>query len=49
MPIHESTLGVCPRCDSQIPAQGLLIEYETVDGSAMYAECPNCRDVVHPA
>ncbi|MFB6354799.1 MAG: hypothetical protein ABEJ92_12025 [Halobacteriales archaeon] len=43
-------LGACPECGATIPAGGLLIEYETADGgSARYAECPACRDVVHPA
>lgn len=31
-----------------IPQAQLLIEYETSSGEAMYAECPGCRDVVHP-
>lgn len=44
------TLGECPDCGSTIPASGLLIEYDTADGgAAMYAECPACRAVVHPA
>jgi hypothetical protein len=43
-------LGLCPGCGSAIPGRRLLIEYETSDGRpAMYAECPDCRDVVHPA
>lgn len=44
------TLGECPDCGSTIPTTGLLIEYDTADGgAAMYAECPACRAVVHPA
>lgn len=43
-------IGSCPDCGTAIPSYGLLIEYETADGgSARYAECPSCRDVVHPA
>lgn len=41
-------LGTCPRCSEAIPPTRLLIEYETTDGPAMYAECPDCLDVVHP-
>lgn len=44
-----STLGRCPRCETRIPESRLLIEYETAEGAATYAECPACRDVVHPA
>jgi len=45
----SSTLGDCPRCDTRISTARLLIEYDTPDGPAAYAECPSCRDVVHPA
>ncbi|RMB23982.1 hypothetical protein ATH50_1214 [Haloplanus aerogenes] len=45
----SSTLGDCPRCDARISTARLLIEYDTSDGPAAYAECPGCRDVVHPA
>ncbi len=44
---HE--LGICPHCDAAIPTTRVLIEYETGDGTSTYAECPECRDVVHPA
>jgi NAD-dependent SIR2 family protein deacetylase len=44
---HE--LGTCPHCDAAIPTSRVLIEYETSDGPSAYAECPDCRDVVHPA
>lgn len=49
MSTHTSTLGACPSCKADIPRFNLLIEYETADGAAMYAECPECRDVVHPS
>jgi hypothetical protein len=45
----SSTLGDCPRCDTRISRAQLLIQYDTADGPAAYAECPDCRDVVHPA
>lgn len=48
MPAEHSTLGVCPVCERAIPPTQLLIEYETADGTRIYAECPECRDVVHP-
>ena len=48
MTSHQSVLGTCPACDEPIPAGRLLIEYRTDGGRAMYAECPACRDVVHP-
>ena len=42
--------GQCPDCGSAIPTRRVLIEYETADGRpAMYAECPDCREIVHPA
>jgi len=48
MSTTTSTLGACPRCRETIPSVRLLIEYETTDGPAMYAECPGCRAVVQP-
>ncbi|MDY6819911.1 MAG: hypothetical protein SVG88_14720 [Halobacteriales archaeon] len=46
--LTPSMLGRCPDCQTSIPEARLLIEYETADGTAVYAECPDCRDVVHP-
>ncbi|WP_435067466.1 hypothetical protein [Haloplanus sp. C73] len=46
---HSPTLGDCPHCDARIGRTRLLIRYDTTDGPAAYAECPDCRDVVHPA
>lgn len=43
-----TSLGACPRCGADLPRNSLLIEYETDDGSAVYAECPDCETVVHP-
>lgn len=42
-------LGVCPECDGEIPGWKLLIRYEREAGwPAMWAECPECGEVVHP-
>lgn len=41
-------LGQCPRCAVPIPRAFELIEYETTNGIARFAECPACRDVVRP-
>lgn len=49
MSTQRRSLGDCPDCGSTIPAGLLLIEYETAGGTASYAECPDCEDVVHPA
>ena len=47
MPV--TTLGRCPNCSETIPRNNKLIEYETANGwTAMFAECPDCNDVVHP-
>lgn len=43
------TLGQCPDCGSEIASYDVLIEYENDDGQpALWAECPDCQDVVHP-
>jgi len=45
----SSTLGQCPNCGTEIPTHSVLIEYESEDGQpALWAECPECREVVHP-
>ena len=42
-------LGYCPDCEARIPRGGLLVKYETADGwPRMFAECPDCGEVVHP-
>jgi len=48
MTVNESALGRCPRCDREIPTTYLLIEYETTEGPAAFAECPGCGEVVAP-
>lgn len=43
-------LGWCPECGQEIPGWGTLIEYETQTGAtSVFAECPSCSEVVHPA
>lgn len=42
-------LGSCPDCGANITVGYELITYETPDGVRRYAECPDCRDVVHPS
>lgn len=44
--IHK--LGRCPYCEAEITSAQILIQYETVDSSETFAECPECLDVVHP-
>lgn len=48
MSTQRTSLGDCPNCRAAIPTGLLLIEYETADGTASYAECPGCDDVVQP-
>ncbi|MCU4750933.1 hypothetical protein ACLI4Z_09190 [Natrialbaceae archaeon A-arb3/5] len=48
MSTQHTPIGSCPRCGSTISPSSLLIEYETDDGTAAFAECPDCRDVVAP-
>lgn len=47
--MHATKLGHCPICEEAIPLQNKLIEFETPEGwTAMFAECANCSDLVHP-
>lgn len=47
--MHSMPLGHCPNCGDAIPRFNKLIEYETEKGwTAMFAECPDCEDIVHP-
>jgi endogenous inhibitor of DNA gyrase (YacG/DUF329 family) len=46
----NTAVGECPQCGREIPRAYLLIEYETEDGEAgVWAECPECADVVDPS
>jgi len=49
MSTNASNLGRCPLCDEPIPRVNKLIEYRTERGwTAVFAECSDCHDVVHP-
>lgn len=47
--VRSQPLGRCPNCEVMIPPENLLIKYETDGGwPKLFAECPDCRDPVHP-
>jgi len=47
MPANNTELGRCPRCDGGVPADELLIEYESGCGRRIVvARCPACVAVV---
>ena len=49
MPNDADILGRCPDCGKSISRAWLLVEYETDDGdTGIWAECPDCDDVVAP-
>ncbi|PSQ49504.1 hypothetical protein BRD15_03220 [Halobacteriales archaeon SW_6_65_15] len=48
MPDECSTLGLCPACETPVPAARLLIKYEKSGVTAVFADCPTCDEVVHP-
>lgn len=45
---EHTVVGTCPECGASIPGFRVLIEYETDEGSDMFAECRECEEVVHP-
>jgi RNase P subunit RPR2 len=45
---ESDRLGRCPNCTTAIPKTRMLIRYQGGDGTRIFAECPECRDVVHP-
>lgn len=45
---RPSTLGECPSCGARLSEFDVLIRYGTGDGTAVYADCPGCGDVVTP-
>jgi len=48
-PDDTQILGRCPDCDESISPGWRLIEYEKDDGTKyVWAECPECGDVVSP-
>jgi predicted RNA-binding Zn-ribbon protein involved in translation (DUF1610 family) len=49
MPNNAENLGRCPDCGESISQHWLLVEYETDEGdTGIWAECPDCDDVVAP-
>ncbi|MCU4716602.1 MULTISPECIES: phage terminase large subunit family protein [Halapricum] len=45
----ESYLGRCPECGEDISEAWLLVKYTKDNGeTGIWAECPNCEDVVAP-
>lgn len=42
-------LGHCPKCAGRIAGHQVLIEYQRGTETAVYAECSQCRAVVHPS
>jgi predicted RNA-binding Zn-ribbon protein involved in translation (DUF1610 family) len=49
MAYETQTVGLCPNCGESITQEYLLIEYESDGRPARFAECPACREVVHPS
>jgi hypothetical protein len=45
---NPPSLGTCPFCQAEITTTKMIVGYETETGPAVYAEYPNCRDVVDP-
>jgi hypothetical protein len=43
-----SELGTCPFCETAIPAQAVLIEYEVEEETRLFAECTECNEPVQP-
>lgn len=48
MASNHQRIGTCPYCGAVIAPMNVLIEYETDDGVARFAECPECSEVAHP-
>lgn len=48
MTSQDRLLGVCPNCDAEIRVQHVLIEYREDDETGIWADCPNCSEVVYP-
>lgn len=47
MTVDDTELGRCPQCDGSIPADELVIDYESARGKRVTAAtCPSCVAVV---
>jgi len=45
---QHSPIGNCSYCGSEIRSSHILIKYESDQGDGVWAECPNCAEVVDP-
>lgn len=48
MPTNESSVWVCPFCETEISTNAVLIEYDSNGTRRRYAECSVCDEPVHP-
>lgn len=46
MPTNGS-LGSCPNCRTPLGEPDVLIRYDKRGNTALFAECPDCTDVVY--
>lgn len=44
----QTPLGACSECGERLLEAHLLVEYRADGDAKYYAECPECRTVVHP-
>lgn len=45
---NSTHIGRCPNCTTAIPEKRMLIRYENANDVRVFAECPDCNDVVFP-
>jgi len=45
---QHSPIGTCPQCGAAIRSGQILIEYDAAQGPGLWAECPECFEVVDP-
>jgi len=48
MTVENQALGNCPFCNARVPKYQAIIEFETNGEQRVFAECPECREVVDP-
>jgi endogenous inhibitor of DNA gyrase (YacG/DUF329 family) len=47
MTVNNTELGKCPHCEEPVPADEMLIDYESAGGTRITAaKCPKCVTVV---